>query len=61
MVLDVRVGDAGRAADEAAGLEMIGRSQAVLEQQPACADQRLVPAGSATEYSVTGRVQATWK
>ena len=36
-------GDAGAAADEAAGLEVIGGAQTVLAQQPARADQRAAP------------------
>ncbi len=43
VILDVRIGDARAAADEPAGLEMIGRPQAILAQQPACADQRAIP------------------
>ena len=41
MILDVGVALAGATADEAAGLEVIGRPQAVLAQHPAQADQRL--------------------
>ena len=39
MKLDVRVADAGAAADEAAGLEMIAGAEPVVAQQPARTDQ----------------------
>ena len=38
MILDVGVLDAGPAADEAAGLEMVGGAEPVAEQEPAQAD-----------------------
>src|SRR5258708_11859987 len=41
MELDVGVTHARATADEAAGLEMVGRSQALLRQDPARADERL--------------------
>jgi hypothetical protein len=41
VVLDIRIPDAGAAADEPTGLEVIGGTQAVVSQQPARADERL--------------------
>ena len=41
VILDVRIGDPGTAADEAAAFEMIGRTQSAFPEQPARADQRL--------------------
>ena len=41
VVLDVRVRNARLAADEAAGLEMVGRSEAIATQQPTRANERL--------------------
>jgi hypothetical protein len=38
MILDIGVANTGTAADEAAALEMIGRAEPVLAQQPAGAD-----------------------
>src|SRR5690625_186422 len=43
VVLQVRVLDAGAAADEAARLEVAGGAWTLFEEQPSCADPRLVP------------------
>src|SRR5262245_15630936 len=41
VILQVRMLDAGAAADEAAGLEMVGRTDAAAEECPLDADQQL--------------------
>jgi hypothetical protein len=50
MILDVGIGDARAAADEAAGLEMIGGAEAVLAQQPA--QRRSAPSASRIDRGV---------
>ena len=41
VILDVRVANAGAAADEAAGLEVVARSESIPGEQPAHADEGL--------------------
>ena len=45
MELDVRIGNARAAADEAAGLEMVAAAEAAAGQEPAAADQGAPPRG----------------
>ena len=53
VVLDVGIGHARTAADEAAGLEVVGRAESVMAQQPTHADHR------AREES-HGRIERDW-